>query len=77
MTEFKTLPDDHPDLVHSPLLRAAVFTRYRSFGRGRHPSLSQALLSACSEEHDKSSEAADEKGSKARTIKGHWRIYCL
>lgn len=26
MIEFKTLPDDHPDLVHSPLLRAAVLT---------------------------------------------------
>jgi hypothetical protein len=26
MIEFRTLPDDHPDLVHSPLLRAALLT---------------------------------------------------
>lgn len=26
MIEFRTLPEDHPDLAHSPLLRAAVLT---------------------------------------------------
>jgi len=26
MIEFRTLPDDHPDLAHSPLLRAALLT---------------------------------------------------
>ena len=26
MIDFRTLPDDHPDLVHSPLLRAALLT---------------------------------------------------
>lgn len=26
MIDFRTLPDDHPDLAHSPLLRAALLT---------------------------------------------------
>lgn len=26
MTEFRPLPDDHPDLAHSPMLRAALLT---------------------------------------------------
>lgn len=26
MVEFRTMPDDHPDLLHSPLLRAALLT---------------------------------------------------
>ena len=26
MIEFRTLPDSHPDLAHSPLLRAALLT---------------------------------------------------
>jgi len=26
MIEFRTLPDDHPDLAHAPLLRAALLT---------------------------------------------------
>ncbi|MGX0978700.1 hypothetical protein ACSSVY_004440 [Roseovarius sp. MBR-51] len=26
MIEFRTLPDDHPALAHSPLLRAALLT---------------------------------------------------
>jgi hypothetical protein len=26
MTEFRTLPDNHPDLAHSPMLRAALLT---------------------------------------------------
>jgi hypothetical protein len=26
MIEFRTLPDDHSDLAHSPLLRAALLT---------------------------------------------------
>ena len=26
MIEFRPLPDDHPDLAHSPMLRAALLT---------------------------------------------------
>jgi hypothetical protein len=26
MITFRLIPDDHPDLVHSPLLRAALLT---------------------------------------------------
>jgi hypothetical protein len=29
MIEFRSLPDDDPDLAHSPLLRAALLTRNR------------------------------------------------
>ena len=34
LIEFRALPDDHPDLAHSPLLRAALLTqRYaRDYG---------------------------------------------
>ena len=34
MVEFHTLPDDHPDLVHPTLLRAASLTLRNAQGHG-------------------------------------------
>jgi len=34
MIEFRTLPDDHPDLAHSPLLRAALLTLRYAWDHG-------------------------------------------
>jgi hypothetical protein len=34
MIEFRTLADDHPDLAHSPLLRAALVTLQYTHERG-------------------------------------------
>ena len=37
MIEFLELPDDHPDLAHSPLLRAALLTLQYAQDRGTIP----------------------------------------
>ena len=37
MIEFRQLPDDHPDLAHSPMLRAALLTLQYAQDRGSIP----------------------------------------
>jgi hypothetical protein len=34
MIEFRKLPDDHPDLMRSPLLRGALLTLQYAHGNG-------------------------------------------
>jgi hypothetical protein len=34
MIKFRKLPDTHPDLIHSPLLRAATLTLHYALDHG-------------------------------------------
>lgn len=65
MIEFRTLPDDHPDLMHSPLLRGALLTlqyaqEHGSIGLTQTKAFQRVVVHWAVEHFDWPGKSADE-----------------